>query len=58
MKICFFFLPEIKVHIYTEEYELGRKHLANMIGIHPDEMTKDHINASVIFKITYMYQRL
>ncbi|XP_048771076.2 28S ribosomal protein S9, mitochondrial-like isoform X2 [Ostrea edulis] len=38
---------EIKVNIHTEEYELGRKHLANMMGIHPDEMTKDHINEAI-----------
>ncbi|XP_062581632.1 small ribosomal subunit protein uS9m-like isoform X2 [Saccostrea cucullata] len=38
---------EVKVSQYTEEYELGRKHLANMMGIHPDEMTKEHINEAI-----------
>lgn len=38
---------ESKINKYTEEYELGRKHLANMMGIHPDEMTQEHINEAI-----------
>lgn len=42
--IVSFGFSESKISKYTEEYELGRKHLANMMGIHPDEMTQEHIN--------------
>ena len=41
---------ESKINTYKEEYELGRKHLANMMGIPEEEMTQEHVDVSI-----YMY---
>ncbi|XP_022293649.2 small ribosomal subunit protein uS9m-like [Crassostrea virginica] len=38
---------ESKINTYKEEYELGRKHLANMMGIPEEEMTQEHVDEAI-----------